>query len=269
MSLPRVHEIEAMFALAADWELPTTWPVYATPKLNGLRAMWVPGLGLVSKDGVPYADGILPHIESDLKHITMWLDGELYASNLSLQTINSRAGVVREKAHEHYNTVQYHVFDAPQCPLSFVERQDMIRAHITDHRESIKLVPYKVCNCKDHFEAAHSAYVSMGCEGTVYKSAGHYQPGRSRMMLKRKAYFDEDFEVVELLRGEKGKYDHSMGAVICKTKDGKIFKVGSFKMTDEDRLDAWCGPVPKIAKVKYFNISDTGVPCHTQIIGLS
>lgn len=263
-----VKEIALYFALAVPYEkhLPP-WPYLATPKLNGIRAMWLPGVGFFTRKGEPYTDGILPHIESLLNTADVpMLDGELYTHGLSLQTINGRAGVNRDTPHPEHITIQYHVFDSPNLAGRFVDRQDELRKRLPQS-PFIQLLPYKVCNCCDHGNRAHEAFVSMGYEGTVYKQGGSYIAGRSDYLIKRKAWMDDDFEVVEFLEGV-GKYQNNLGAVMCRKGD-LTFRVGSFAFTDEERYAIWLSDKkPKTAKVKYLGLTEDGRPYNSQVLSL-
>ena len=261
--------IQDYFALAIDYtDRMPLWPYFATPKMNGLRVMWVPGCGFVTRHGKPYADGVLPEIETALKGATMWLDGELYAHGLSLQEINSRAGVIRESPHPDRHQICFHVFDSPHLGTGFEARQLAIAQALPDH-PNLKTVPYKNCNCCDHANTHHDAFVSAGFEGTVYKHPGGYRLGRTDMMVKRKAWQDEDFEIVELARGRTGKYDDTMGAILCRTKAGKQFRVGSFDgINDDERHSIWVGPKPKTAKVKFLGYTNDNIPYNARVMGV-
>src|SRR6185295_11347505 len=128
MSLPKVEAISKLFALAREGT--ASPPCFATPKLNGIRAMWVPGVGFISKDGVPYNDGVLVTLERVLEPCKLFLDGELYVHGWSLQQINSVAGVIRESPHEKEYSMQFHVFDTPHSAGGFESRQHEIKAHL-------------------------------------------------------------------------------------------------------------------------------------------
>lgn len=268
MSLPRTEQIARIFALAR--ELPNLAalkpPRWATPKLNGVRAMWVPNLGFFSKDGVPYEAGVLPHIERALAASTQWLDGELYSHGMTLQQINARAGVVRRTAHPNHSVIRFHVFDAPMLPGAFDDRMNKLRDFIKD-APSVELVPFRWCPCKDKARAAHDANVSAGFEGTMFKDPGHYRMGLTDMMLKLKAWQDEDYEVLELIEGE-GKHKSSLGAVLCRAPNGETFKVGAFEFDDDERLAAWIGPKPAKAKVKFMTLTDRGAPHCGRVLAL-
>lgn len=264
-----MNEIAKIFALAVEYEKNTPmWPYMATPKLNGLRVMWVPGVGFATRHGKPYADGVLPHIEGALRDTKLWLDGELYCHGMTLQDINARAGVIRETPHPENHKIVFNVFDSPHLTGSFAERQFIIEQAlpITPY---LATVPYYDCSCCNKGDARHEAFVSAGYEGTVYKHHGHYQPGRTRMMIKRKAWMDEDFPIVELVRGREGKYDDTLGAIICRHPDGHTFKVGSFDgINDDARHEIWVGPKPKTAKVKFLGYTNDKVPYNSRVMAV-
>lgn len=269
MSLPKSPEVARVFGLAKELQSLDHLrpPVWATPKLNGVRAMWVRNLGFFSKDGIPYDAGILPHIETALQNCGEWLDGELYCHGMSLQQINARAGVVRRTPHSNHSVIRFHVFDGPMLVGAFDDRMNRLKV-ILQGRPFVELVPFRDCPCKDKARAAHEAFVSMGYEGTVYKDRGHYRMGPSNMMLKWKAWHDEDYEVLELIEGE-GKHMHTLGAVSCRAPNGQEFKIGAFEFDDDERMAAWTQrPRPTRAKVKFMTLSDRGVPHCGRILAL-
>ena len=266
MSLPTCEEVRRLFAIAQDYTGTNDWPRFATPKLNGVRAMWIPDVGFISKDGIPWNDGIFPHIEPVLRSSIVALDGEFYLHGLSLQDINSRCAIMRKTPHAKVRDLQYHVFDAPFALGGFEQRMAYIQKHKCWTDESpIKHVPWRSVSCCDKADNAHNAYVSMGYEGTVYKSGGHYRFGKSAMMLKRKAWQDAEFEVVQLIEGE-GKYASTLGAVICKTAAGKEFRVGAFEFSDDARLEAWIGPKPAQVKIRYLGLTNDNIPYNSTVL---
>ncbi|TXH46049.1 MAG: hypothetical protein E6Q97_30400 [Desulfurellales bacterium] len=271
MKIPTTPAIKDLFALAMpyDEKKPPAWPVYATPKLNGVRAMWVPGLGFFSRDGAAYEPGILPHIEAELQPSDLWIDGEFYCHGMHLQDINSRAGVVRKTPHKDAGAIKFHAFDLIHMPGTFVQRQARLQKLLAVlGNKHVVQVDNRVCGCERKADAFHKTYVSEGYEGTVYKQAGGYVGGRSRMMLKRKGWIDDDFAVVRLVEGA-GKHIASLGAAVLRTAAGVEFEVGSFALNDDQRLDVWIGPKPASAKVKYLGLTADGRPFHAQVLAFA
>ena len=77
-----------------------------------------------------------------------------------------------------------------------------------------------------------------GGEGLILKRiSGKYQWKRSRNWLKLKSSYSTTLEVVDTYLGGKGtKYEGIIGGLLCSTKDGIIFKVGS-GLSDEERVN--------------------------------
>ena len=254
-----------MFARPQDFDHKNSpdWPRWAMPKLNGVRAMWVPGVGLFSKDGVPYESGVLPHIEEALADTKLWLDGELYAHGMSLQQINSRAGVNRVRPHADHAAIGFHVFDSPKI----LHRQSVLLSSLPFEIPFVKHLEVK---CDKEAATAFRAWIADGYEGACYKHPGEYVPGRSSMILRRKGWKDAEYDVVALVRGEAGgKYDNSIGDVICRTDAGNEFSVGSFAFDDDERLKIWAAHTkPTRAKVRYLGLTDKQVPYNTTCLEL-
>lgn len=267
MTLPRVPEIERMLARAVKYtEHQPAWPYYATPKLNGIRALWVPKVGFFNGDGIPWEPGVLGRIEEALAFTDQWIDGELYVHGMSLQWINSVVAINRRSAHPEIDKMQFHAFDLPQVAAGFEDRIALLRNGLRDVPR-MQVLDYKRCACCDQGDASFKAYASMGYEGAVYKHPGYYYPGRTKMMIKRKLWIDDDFDIVKLLPGQEGKHDHSMGAVICKTASGLEFEVGSFAFNDTVRLNLFFqNPPPTRAKIRYQSLTEDGKPFHTQVL---
>ena len=265
MAHAKCEEVAKLFALARDYkDTMPVWPYFSTPKLNGVRAMWIPNVGFIARSGMPWVDGVLPHLEHALARVPLWLDGELYLAGMSLQDINSIAGPARTKPHADVGKILFHVFDSPNIAAGFETRQLQILDAVTGLPD-IEVVPYKNANCCDYGNRHHETFVSMGYEGTVYKHPGSYVPGRTDMMIKRKAWQDEDFPIIDLVEGH-GKYSGTLGAVLCKAPNGQTFEVGCFKFDDNVRDEIWLGPKPTTAKVKFLGWTDKGVPYNSTVL---
>lgn len=275
MTLPRCEKIALTFALANVYKPSLLQPgveYIAMPKLNGIRAMWVPDVGFVSRDGIPYETGVLPHLESQLANCKTFLDGELYKHGMSLQDINSRGGVNRKKPHPDHEALEFHAFDNPYSSKDAETRMELLALDIA-HAPSVNIIPWRWIKCPQTATNAFTGFVASGYEGAIYKHSGSYVMGRSNNLLKRKAWHDEDFDVVECLQGVDGKYSNSLGAIICRTITGETFHVGSFAFDDATRDQLWQGIErgwrPTRAKVKYLDISDGNKPYNTQCLLLS
>jgi DNA ligase-1 len=67
-----------------------------------------------------------------------------------------------------------------------------------------------------------------------------------------KKFFDIDLRCIRIEQGEKGKYKNTLGAIVCRYKDGEV-RVGS-GFTEEQRDDYFNNPskiINEIVTVKY------------------
>jgi len=106
-------------------------------------------------------------------------------------------------------------------------------------------------------------YVYKGFEGAMYRRS--LEPvllKRSRALLKVKSFVDDEAEVVGAVVGN-GKYASSLGALECRTKNGKLFEIGS-GFSDEQRRQYWkdynAKRLPKKLTFKYFELTEDGKP---------
>jgi DNA ligase-1 len=106
-------------------------------------------------------------------------------------------------------------------------------------------------------------FVYKGFEGAMYRRS--LEPvllKRSRALLKVKSFVDDEATVVGAVVGN-GKYAGMLGALECKSKDGKLFEIGS-GFSDEQRRLYWkefnAKRLPKQLTYKYFELTEDGKP---------
>lgn len=276
MKLPRVESIAATFMLAEVYAPGQFIPgvdYIGMPKLNGVRAMWVPKVGFFSSDGIPYETGVLPHLEAELVNCKVFLDGEFYVHGWTLQRINSVVAINRVRPHANVEAMQFHAFDIAMTSHNAETRMNDIEMMTAAARHVVP-VPWRWIKCCNQADAFFNAQLAQNYEGAMYKHSGAYRMGRSRLLLKRKGWLDEDFDVETFIEGEiSGKYNGTLGALMCRTADGKSFKVGSFVFDDEERAELWktwqAGPCKARAKVKFLGHTDDKLPYHTQCLAIT
>lgn len=255
-------------------------PCFIMPKLNGLHAAWLSPT-LVSFDQKVWLPKCLPHIYRRLRQTSICLTGEIYKNGWSLQRISSAAAVKRVSPGFFWNEVQFHVFDAIIPGVSFKNRYEILIAEcasINRRFEGKVVVPVEAFEIED-IEGGNYYYqkfLNEGYEGAMYhiddqgyewKDGSDYV--RSWQLFKRKDWLDEEFKVVAIERGEKGKaHENRMGALVCVTKTGKKFNVGG-GFTEEDREKFWKKPpIGKKLTVKFLVYSDAGVPLNGSSLGI-
>lgn len=285
-----------------------TYPCYVQPKLNGIRALYQNGCfqsrdqlpfpdGLLSHLAVPLQRTFAPEVI---------LDGELYVHGWPLQRINAAVTPVRQHPTEDTLKVEYHVFDVVDFGKSFKERiniQTQI-GHLRKAGHPIALV-YTTHSCTpEDANAWYAQFVSDGYEGMMYRlgpcpytipkqrqwhnttvhtnafgqgtshthiraRSGFLSDKSNRVwhLLKRKDWQDDEFVCDGYAEGE-GKYAGTLGALICKTKSGERFHVGS-GLTDSDRDHYWQNvPIGRLIKVKYLVLSNAGIPLNPTILAI-
>ncbi len=276
-------------------------PVLVQPKLNGNRCRSLFNaenkVTLLSSSGAPIVS--MPHIVKQLESLpiqNLELDGELYHHGWSHQKIN---GIVRRTVTmgEEHEQIGYHIFDGIDEKITQVNRlpvlrqlSGLIQAQGVPH--IMILETYFAANIKDVM-AWLATFMEKGYEGIIIRSPlALYIRKRTSSLLKLKPMKFDTFKIIgykkELTKvcincrktpsrcicpvspdSEINLVEiplDTLGALKCKTLEGKEFYVGSGQaLTDLSRSLLWESRhtlVGKRALVKYQNLSDGGIPIH-------
>ena len=260
------HIFEAM--LAEKYK--TFQPGFAQPKLDGFRCI-VNRHGMWSRAGKPFVSS--PHIMDALKPLfesnpDLILDGELYNHELrdNFDEIQSLITVKTEKKlnEEHYAKtramVQYHVYDVPSHKGTFTDRDTYLEELFIDNMDipfCIKLVPTERVESEEQFDVLHGEWLEQGYEGSMWRNDTPYENRRTKNLLKRKDFVDEEFEVVSIEEGQ-GNWANVAKRVICRLPDGREFGAG-IKGTRERAADL-LHEKHHIVTIKYFQLTPDGIP---------
>jgi len=267
-----------------------TYPCYVQPKLNGVRALYQNGR-FQSRDGVPFPAGLLRHLAEPLLKAfepRVILDGELYLHGLPLQEILGAVTPVRHEPTELTLKIEYHVFDRMDFEKPFSQRAP----YFTEG--PIKPVGTWCAPDAAFADMMYADFVSQGYEGMMYRlgdcpytkpkqafydhalGAGTF-PSKARFLsdkdnrcwhlLKRKDWQDDEFLCIGMKVGD-GKYAGTLGALVCKTKEGRTFTVSGF--TDIERDTYWENqyPIGRQIKVKYLVLSTDLIPLNLTVIAV-
>lgn len=190
--------------------------VYAQPKLDGMRCLARPD-GLWSRSFKEIVS--VPHVWSALEKIrlnmpTVVLDGELYNHELKhdfekLMSLCRKTKPTVDDLAESAEKVEYHVYDlydTAQPDLLFVERQALLGALCEDLRKNegtacIKLVPTMYVSAAPGLDKYNDFLLGEGYEGQMIRYDLPYENKRSKTLLKRKPWVDEEFKVVAMKEG--------------------------------------------------------------------
>lgn len=259
--------------------------VFAQPKLDGMRCIATKD-GLFSRQGKPILG--CPHIFEALKPAfdtdpDLIVDGELYNHELK-DDFNKLMSLCKkdlselpeeiadwpewkEKLAESKRMVQYHVYDCPskgdyrfstriaylaqQLALLNTDDQDFPIHAVTTvafdgQPESAKL-----------FDEFHGKCVAAGYEGSILRLDQPYEQKRSKSLLKRKDFLDEEFEVVRLEEGQ-GNWSGAIKSVVCRAKNGEEFGAGL--KGSREYAESLMGKTMKTATVRYFELTPDGIP---------
>ena len=254
-----------------------SFPCYVQPKLNGIRAIWVPGKGLNTYEQKTWDPNVLPHIHDALEKIETPLAGELYCHGLSLQQINARVAVNRVSPHNDVAKVSFNVFDAPS-PKPFHERWEVMQTLTSVLDYCVSIVKTVFVSTPIQADMAYRLFKTQKYEGMIYRQLdapygylrGQHpdeslwcgnKENRWNYILKRKDWLDMICTIKELKEG-KGQFEGNLGSFIMETPDGKEVDAGS-GLTVQQRTAFWECPELVLGtrvRINYEMLSDTGVP---------
>jgi hypothetical protein len=230
-----------------------TYPLYVQPKLDGSRC--VAFLNKAPRNHPTFHDiimytrqkktytgfdqmrqALLPAL------IDMWdfsnneslyVDGELYKHGMSLQTISGAVRNPNRKNITKYKDIQYHVFDVfypSRLNMPFVDRLSYTNDFFDTMPASrcIVKVPTVRAKTKKAQDGMYKKLLSKKFEGVILRNRdspylAHQTKNsaaiRSKVVLKRKMTYSDEFQVVNFTQGTRGK---DKGAIIwiCQTHDG-------------------------------------------------
>lgn len=251
-----------------------TVPTFIQPKLDGLRAINQDNT-LMSRNGKPYL--ACPHLlQSDVT-----LDGELYNHEFhddfnKIVSLCKKQKPTDDELEDSKAHVQFWAYDFPDHKGKFSDRYEALKKYIrtlTTQAKYIKLVPTYQVKDMIEVEKYHEQFLSQGFEGSILRlDLGDYENKRSKQLLKKKDFVDEEFKIIGAEEGEGGRAG-TIGFFIMahdKVKD-KTFK--SNVKGDFDYLaQVWKDRKKYIgteATVKYFNRTPDDVPRFPYIIKLN
>ena len=287
-----------MLASPADLDA-VRYPIFASPKLDGIRAAVVGGKLLSRK---------LKEIPS--RHIFRMfsgpeyegLDGELIVGPATSKTVyrDTVSGVM---ASDKIPNFAYHVFDMwTESHLPFQSRLRKLEEHtLAAMHQNIVYVPHVMINNRDELDIYEGAQVALGYEGIMLSDPrAAYKFGRATTkggeLLKVKRFEDSEAEVIgfeeEMFNGNEAETNElgrtkrstakagltgkgTMGALIVRdVKTGVEFNIGT-GFTAADRVTWWdwaerqTPTTPKpIIKYKFFPVGVKDKPRHPVYLGL-
>lgn len=281
-------------AAAAEFDK-IKYPVFASPKLDGIRCSIVNGTALTrTLKGIPNKE-----ISAYLSHDDFnGLDGELIVGAPTAEDVYNKT-VSKVMAHDKgLNDVTYYVFDLHNRDERFSDRFEQLRAKVT---EDVGAIPIKVLTqtlIQDEAEllAYEAARVAEGYEGVILRSPNApYKFGRSTAregyLLKVKRFTDFDGEIIgfeeEMFNGNEAQTNelgrtkrstakaglsgkNTLGAFRVRDPEGVEFAIGT-GLTAAQRQDFWDrrdSLLGEYLKYKCFEVGRKVAPRHPVFLGL-
>lgn len=280
-----------MLASPADLDK-LVYPLFASPKLDGIRAAVVGGrlLSRTLKE-IPSR-----HIYNMFnQHKFEGLDGELIVGPTTSPTCyrDTVSGVMADNKTPDF---KYHVFDLWDCEAGYGGRLGALRKMVHDlNHAHIEFVEHVVINNREQLDAYEAEMVGAGHEGIMLNSPhSAYKFGRATTkgaeLLKVKRFTDSDATVLavveELFNGNEAEKNElgrtkrssaqagkvgkgSMGALHVRDNvTGVDFHIGT-GFTAADRAAMWASPpIGQTLKYKSFLIGAYEKPRHPVFLGM-
>jgi DNA ligase-1 len=264
------------------------YPVIASPKLDGIRALVINGQ-LVSRTLKPIPNQYVQKLFSGLPEGT---DGELICGAANQDPYRRTVSAVMSEDGEP--DVCYHVFDNFLSEGPFDVRLCDVRK-LTGYRNIVVVTQMRITNVAQ-LEEFEEGMIESGYEGTMIRSVdGPYKFGRSTVkegyLLKLKRYRDSDAEIIgtyelmhngnEAMTNALGRTERSShqanktgldslgGFELRDVHSGVEFRCGT-GLTAADREQMWGmrnDLIGQIIKYKYFPVGSKEKPRHPVFLG--
>ena len=270
---------QPMLAHKFTGDIPDNLIIAIQPKLDGMRCI-VNKDGMFSRNGKPIIGA--PHIINELLDLfehypSLILDGELYNHELKndFNEIISHVRKTRptlEDLELSKQKIQFHCydcFDTEYPDLNFDERSEFIR----NLHELIKLNYLKVVQTEwvtiEEIDEWYQQWLEDGYEGQMIRLNSPYENTRSKSLLKRKEFIDEEFEILDIEEGS-GNRSGMMGRIYFKTKEGKQFTASARGNEDfyKSLLIDKHMYIGLMATVRYQNMTPDGSPRFPVVVSI-
>lgn len=256
-----------------DYKDKIKFPIYSQPKLDGVRCI-AKADGMWSRNGKPIISA--PHIFESLKPLfeldpDLILDGELYADK-SVADFNTIISCVRKTKPTATDLqisskfIQYHVYDLPSYDEIFSERYNKLWS--LELPECCVLVETEQIFEHEEIMDFYYGYMDQGYEGQILRTDSLYENKRSKSLLKHKSFVDAEFTILGVVEGN-GNLTGKVGKLQFEI-NGKPFESavnGDWEYI-EHLWKSRDGLVGKTATVKYFELTEDGIPRFPKVIAI-
>lgn len=257
------------------------FPVYLSPKLDGIRCLIVGGVA-VSRSLKPIPNKF---IQEKLKGLPDGLDGELVVKiNNKVGTFNeTQSSVMSENGEPEFFYVLFDVL----MEGDYLARYQVLHDTVVEYNNPfVKVVETRIVDDLEELQRIEHAYVKQGYEGVMLRSLDSlYKNGRSTVkqgwLLKYKRFKDDEGIVVDFLEKMHNNNEPTtdnlgyqvrsskqegltpagtLGALVVRYNN-HIFKVIGF--TEERAQEIWDNQdkyVNKSVTFTYTELNEYGIP---------
>lgn len=280
--------------LATDAELDKLrFPLYASPKLDGVRA--------VVRDGVVYSRSNKPIPNAFVQKLfgrLDALDGELIVGDPCSKTVyrDTVSGVMSQEGEPN---VMFYAFDCVRdIRAEYTCRQRWLSEVLDKHHSShirVNILEQVLMKSLDELLVYEEECLTDGYEGLILRDPNApYKMGRSTVkegyLLKLKRFMDAEAVVIgfeermenlnEARTNELGRTSRSshkenkrgrgdLGALLLRTPEGVEFACGT-GFVDAERAEIWANRdriLGSVAKYKFFPVGVKEAPRHPVFLG--
>ena len=239
-----IPEFKVMLADNEQPDLATVkYPVLVQPKFDGFRAVYIPSVGFMGRNGKRIRNKNLEKHFGRIYGINSFvLDGELYSHTVGFNEIASILNSEDKEIPEH---IVYMVYDGmlkkewedQSCKATYMERLTELKTFFP----FLNIPQGFTCFNPKEVKGCFDVMLNDGYEGVMLKSKeGLYQWKRVRLssgiMMKLKPTVTYDLEIIDFEEGE-GKYKGHLGKFIVDFQGVKV-GVGT-GLDDETRSLVW------------------------------
>ncbi len=172
--------------------------------------------------------------------------------------------------------LQYHVYDYPSCNKVFVERIKDLNIELEDilktdsSKSNIIIVETTYVDTKESLDKIEEEYLKNGYEGQMIRILlSMYEFKRSKNLLKRKRFKEQEFEIIGVEEGVGNKTGWA-ATMNFKTSDGQDFS-SNVKGPEIYLRELWtqnASLIGKKATVRYFNLTPAGIPRFPYVVAI-
>lgn len=293
------RKIKPMLAVDAKGDI--NFPVYASPKLDGIRAIIKDGQ-VMSRTLKPIPNEYIQHVLGS-NPLLEGLDGELIVgkANHFNAMQNTTSGVMTRTGQPDFTFYVFDFYTLPDMPYN--KRYEMLSnptnlQHLEKPDSHVKLLRQTLIRNMRELEAFEAGALKEGYEGVMVRGVDScYKYGRSTLkeqyLLKVKRFTDSEAMIVgvqelqhnhnEAKTGELGQTTRSshkdnlvpgdtLGALVVTNEEGVTFNIGT-GFTAAKRDELWemhkrGGLIGRLAKYKHFEVGTKEAPRFPVFIGL-